>query len=119
MRFSLSILPLFLLVFTFSAHPTNNVSACGGEDSCCKKEPREDDTDTCCKTDQTKQNPCKGDKKGCPCPYSSSNTPSALPDDFPFSQKLPAIGCNSKAAWYFLNKIPPSVYLSVWLPPKI
>ncbi|MFN4254585.1 MAG: hypothetical protein ACK4Q5_06230 [Saprospiraceae bacterium] len=46
--------------------------------------------------------------------------PSALPaEHFQILTWLPLTETRTKADWYFLNKIPAAVYLSVWLPPKI
>jgi hypothetical protein len=113
----------FLLVFAFSAMPTAAAFACGKGADCCKKEVKKEGK-TCCEAhgDHSKKDDCGGDcgKKGCPCPHPAPNAPSALPaDHFQIPARLPLAETRSKADWYFLNKIPAAVYLSLWLPPKI
>lgn len=108
----------FLLVFAFAAMPTTTAFACGKDEDCCKKEVKKEGK-TCC--DVYGERPEKDDcgKHRCPCPPAPS-APSALPTDhFQISERLPLGEVHSKADWYFLNKIPAAVYLSVWLPPKI
>ena len=123
MRFLTAISLPFLLVFAFSAMPTTAAFACGTGANCCKKEVKKE-ADSCCKShgENEKKKDCDGDcgKKGCPCPHPASSAPSALPaTNVQFSPSQPRIEQQSKANWYFLNKIPAAVYLSIWLPPKI
>lgn len=113
----------FLLVFAFAAMPTTTAFACGKGADCCKTAVKKEGK-TCCDThgDHPEKDDCGGGcgKKGCPCPHPAPSAPSALPPAHnPFYAPHLCIEQQSKADWYFLNKIPAAVYLSVWLPPKI
>lgn len=113
----------FLLAFAFSALPTTAASACNKGAGCCNNEavkvPK-----TCSEAygDRSGKNGCGGDcgNQDCPCPHPAPNALSALPTDhFQTPTQLPLVETRSKADWYYLNKIPAAVYLSVWLLPKI
>ena len=113
----------FLLVFAFSAMPTAAAFACGKGADCCKKEDKKE-RKSCCDAhgDRPEKDGCGGDcgKKDCPCPHAMPYASSALPADHSqIPARLPLAETRSKADWYFLNKIPAAVYLSLWLPPKI
>lgn len=115
-------LPL-LLAFAFSAMPKSAAFACGKGADCCKKEDKKE-RKSCCDAhgDRPEKDGCGGDcgKKDCPCPHAMPYASSALPaDHFQTPTRLPLAETRSKADWYFLNKIPAAVYLSLWLPPKI
>jgi len=103
--------------------PTTTAFACGKDGDCCKKELKKEGK-TCCDahSERPEKDDCgsSGSEHHCPCPHPAPSTLSALPaDHFQISERLPLAEARSKVDWYFLNKIPAAVYLSVWLPPKI
>lgn len=112
----------FLLAFAFAAMPTAAAFACGEGVDCCKTAVKKE-RETCCDThsDRPEKDGYGGDcrKHGCPCPHPAPNAPAALPAEHPFFAQGSLTARRSKADWYFLNKIPAAVYLSIWLPPKI
>jgi len=116
-----------LLVCAFSAAPTAAAFACGTGADCCKKEAKTE-RKACCQQTEGHAAPCQKHKdcggncgdNGCPCPSHSTTCgfqPPALMSFEPSRLSVP--DALTKADWYFLNKIPAAVYLSVWLPPKI
>lgn len=131
MKFLFSIFFSFLLVFVLVALPTSNASACGG--ACCKKEQKEvkKEKKNCCskkkkkcndtKENQEDKNGCGGDcgSTGCHCPSPTFHF-SAISIIRAFDlQAVISDFYLPKTSWYFDEKIPNSVYLSLWLPPKI
>lgn len=122
MRLFASLSLPFLLALAFFALPTTAAFACGRGADCCTKEVKKA-AKNCCNAhgDHEEKKGCGGDcgKKGCPCPSSALGTPTALPAEHPALAQRLSTETRSKADWYFLNKIPAAVYLSVWLPPKI
>ncbi len=131
MKFLFSIFFSSVLVFVLVALPTSNASACGG--ACCKKEQKEvkKEKKNCCskkkkncndnKENQDDKNGCDGDcgKKGCHCPQQTSYNTSMISPIIELKFPKHNYSYKSQTNWYYLEKIPNSVYLSVWLPPKI
>lgn len=126
-RFLTTISIPIMLVILFTGFSTTAV-ACAGSGGCCKKEVKTSEK-SCCKKANSLDKTCKdhtackgscGDS-GCPCPQSSctSNFQALASAVFVFPNSWDASDIHTKADWYFLNKIPAAVYLSVWLPPKI
>ncbi len=121
----MSIIRICILVSVFFALPIPAAVACGGGSDCCKKEIKTD-TKNCCQTDAAcsdspqQQDNCGGDcgKQGCPCPQVAFGL-AGLPVEIQTCAAFPAPGIASKSVWYFLNRIPKDVFLSIWLPPKI
>ena len=58
-----------------------------------------------------------GDKSCCCSPNFSFSAVQTVPIDIKL--KNPTIFLSYKAGWYYDEKIPNSVYLAIWLPPKI
>lgn len=123
MKLITSIFFTFALIFAFAAVPTNSAYACGGDSkSCCKKEVKKnDDTKECCGKKGKNKKGCDGDcgKKDCHCPQQISHNTSIIAPII--EMKLPNHNFSYKPLtnWYYLERIPNSVYLSLWLPPKI
>lgn len=128
MRFSAYIVYSLLLTCLFSALSSTPALACGGSKGCCKKETAKTVRKTCCNTsEQTGCDFCKTHKgckgncsgKSCPCSHSTNSGFQAFLTQGVFVCPLPEDPSFTKADWYFLNKIPAAVYLSIALPPKI
>ena len=125
MKILTSILLPFLLAFAFVAAPTGEAVACESGGGCCKKEAKSEQK-SCCSDNGDQSSPCDdgdgcgGDcgHKGCHCP---PTCPVAQIANIPVRPALnpPTPTLSGKAAWYFINKIPCAVYLSIWLPPKL
>jgi hypothetical protein len=127
MKFSISILTIYTLIFAFTAMPSMSVFACGQSGGCGEKETCENTTHkkSCCAEEKEQTQPCSDEKdcsgdcgaKGCQCASSFSPVPLFIP----LLENLlsPTAFLPKKATWYYLNKIPNAVYLSIWLPPKI
>lgn len=122
----MKLLTSILLMLAFAVAPTSTALACGGSESCCKKEGQKEKGENSCSDNETENsNPCNEKKdcggdcgnKGCHCPttFSTAQLIVSLPIKFALSNFCPP----KKAAWYYLNKIPKAVYLAIWLPPKI
>jgi hypothetical protein len=125
MKFSFSILTIYTLIFAFTAMPSMSAFACGKSGSCGNNETQENTTPqkSCCAEEQAQpcgdEKDCAGDcgGKGCQCASSFTHVPLLLHSiENPIS---PVAFLPKKAIWYYLNKIPNAVYLSIWLPPKI
>lgn len=132
MKLLSSIFFSFALVIAFVALPSSNAFACGG--SCCKKEQQEVKKDkeikekSCCCKKKKDNKEEKNDKKGCGgdcgsdgC-HCSSSTFSFGAATLICQISLQSVATDfylPKTNWYFDEKMPNSVYLSVWLPPKI
>ncbi|MBL7780781.1 MAG: hypothetical protein JNM22_06150 [Saprospiraceae bacterium] len=126
MKFLSSIFLPFALMLVFLAAPTSNAFACGGGESCGKREEQKGSQEkSCCSQETDYSKPCNdkkdrgGDcgKKNCHCPTTFSHGQIAVAA--PLKLALPIYCLPKKAAWYYLNKTPSAVYLSIWLPPKI
>ena len=118
-----SIFFTFTLIFAFVAVPTNSAYACGGgSKSCCKKEvKKDDDTKECCGKKGKNKKDCDGGcgKKGCHCPQQTSHNTTIIAPIIVITLPKHNFSYKSLSNWYYLEKIPNSVYLSLWLPPKI
>ncbi len=127
MKFFTSIFFTLSLMFAFVATPTNSAYACGGDSkSCCKKEVKNEttkgnDTQNCCGKKGKNKKGCDGDcgKKGCHCPQQTSHNTSIIAQIIEMKFPNHNFTYKSLTNWYYLEKIPNSVYLSLWLPPKI
>lgn len=116
---------LLILILGFFLMPSTDVLACGGNKECCKKEFKTAKTDKkgCC--DASKKQPEKNSKKhdcdgkcgdsACHCPISVH----FAIHNFIIITLPKSIIFTSIIDWYFLDENPQSVYLSLWLPPKI
>lgn len=127
MKLTTSIFFTLALMFAFVAAPTNSAVACGGgSKSCCKKEvkkevEKDNDTKSCCKKKGKNKKGCDGDcgKKGCHCPQQTCSYASIITPTIELKLPKHNYSYKSKTNWYFLETVPNSVYLSLWLPPKI
>ena len=115
------LLILAIMLFGFFLIPNASVIACGGKMTCCKKEVQHNkvEKNNCCHADkkhhkQEEKDDCGG-KCTCNCPafiqFALLNF-----HTIPFSNP---VFFSFKNDWRFLDVNPQSVYLSVWLPPKI
>jgi hypothetical protein len=123
MKLMTSIYFTLALMFAFVAAPTNSAFACGGgSESCCKKEVKKDsDTKSCCNKKGKNKKGCDGNcgKKGCHCPQQTCSNASIIPQIIEINFPKHNFSLKSQTNWYYLEKIPNSVYLSLRLPPKI
>ena len=112
-------------MFAFTAMPSMSAFACGKSGSCGNNETQENTTHkkSCCAEEN--EQPCGNEKdcagdcggKGCQCASSFSHAQLFIQL---FENLIsPIATLPKKATWYYLNKIPNAVYLSIWLPPKI
>ncbi len=121
------LLSALTLVFCFAS--ASYTLACACSKDCCKKEIKKTvHPKACCaqsnqtsQTNQTNQDKnCGGtcgDKGRC-CPVVFSM--SALPASAIFLKiTYPVFSLSKKADWYYRQVLPNSVFLSIWLPPKI
>lgn len=115
------LLILAIMLFGLFLMPNVSVIACGGKMNCCKKEVQHNKVEkkNCCHEDkkhhkQEEKDDCGG-KCTCSCPTFIQFALSSF-HTIPFSNP---VFFSSKNQWYFLDVNPQSVYLSVWLPPKI
>lgn len=113
----------FALMLAFVSAPADTAIACSKGGNCTKMEVKKN----CCgeKDDDhfkpcSKKDGCDGEcgQKGCRCPQTCS-VGQFLDTPIQFALNPFISHFSSKADWYFLNKIPAAVYLSVWLPPQI
>lgn len=117
------IFPLFVLLTTM---PFNTTFACGSgsNENCCKKEVKqvvnsccqknEKHNTTCGKTNNEKGNP---DHQDCHCPSTCNNILVALVSEI--KQISTFIELNESSTWFFPQVTPPTVYITIWIPPKI
>jgi|GEM_PF-1700421 len=125
MKLLVSISLSAVMVLLLSAIPTA-AYACGGNSDCCEKTTKtqsEKAESACC---QGHSNPSENDKKdcggdcsnsGCGCFCSFVHAGVTIPTDEVLLQFVFIF--SKKAALYFRESTPESVYLSVWLLPKI
>jgi hypothetical protein len=108
---------LLILILGFFLIPSVDAVACGGNKECCKKEIKTSKAEKkdCCNS--SKKHDCGGKcgDSACNCPVSvhialSSFTNITLPKSTIFTSEID---------WHFLDGNRQSVYLSLWLPPKI
>jgi hypothetical protein len=113
-------------MLAFMAAPINPALACGGSETCCKKEVQEQHIEkTDCEKETEDLHSCNNEKdcggecgkKDCHCPSTFSSAQFAVPLSIKLA--LPDFCPPKKSAWFYLHKIPKSIYLSIWLPPKI
>jgi hypothetical protein len=121
--------PIFLplvLMLVFGLVPTTNVRACGNE--CCETTAKKDakNLKNCCENDGGQNTPCEKNHdcgghchgNSCHCgPIFSFIQPKndGVRVDLRFSFSF----ISTKAGWYFKQKIPTDVFLSIFLPPKL
>jgi hypothetical protein len=127
MKLSISILTIYTLIFAFTAMSPVSVFACGKSSGCGKKETCENTTSkkSCCSAEKEQAQPCGDERdcagdcgdKGCQCAASFSHAQLFI--QLVENLLSPIAFLPKKATWYYLNKIPNAVYLSIWLPPKI
>jgi hypothetical protein len=116
---------LLVFIFGFFLMPSVDAVACGGNKECCKKEIKTSKTEkkSCCNSPKkhhekdSKKHDCGGKygDSACNCPVSAHF---ALPNFTTISHPKSFI-IASQTDWHFLNGNHQSVYLSLWLPPKI
>jgi hypothetical protein len=116
--------PLFVL---FTSIPVNVAFACGNgsnNGNCCKKDVKQEVNSCCQKTNKhestcgdsnnEKENP---NHKDCHCPSTCINTFVAVVSDIKLISPFKVH--NESSTWFFPLVAPPTVYLSIWIPPKI
>lgn len=116
---------LLILILGFFLMPSVDALACGGNKECCKKEIKIAKTDKkgCCNASQkhhqkdSKKHDCGGKcgDSACHCPVSIHF---ALSNFINITLPKSTI-ITSLTDWHFINGNRQSVYLSLWLPPKI
>ena len=121
MRFITLLFSTTVVLLVFAALSPSTAIACGENKVCCTEKKTQDCENTPLKNSNDKQT-CGGtcNDNTCHCPQVLLNLITDLPTEQ--VQVLPwrlILEKQSKADWYFLNKIPAAVYLSIWLPPKI
>ncbi len=127
MKLIASIFFTFALLFAFVAASTTSAFACGASSkSCCKKEVKEEtkkdnDTKSCCDKKGKNKKDCSDDcgKKGCHCPQQTWSNALMIAPIIEMKLSKHNFSYTSKTNWYYLEKIPNAVFLSLWLPPKI
>ena len=128
---------LFLLLSLFAAVPTDYAWACGNHGnrstagfqqdahrkSCCgRKDERFAIAEHQCNCEKEHPGqPCSGNAGGhCQCPNVGGGCASALVSGLPISSNtLPTDVTAMRQAFYFAERQPEAVYLSVWQPPKL
>ncbi len=110
----ISILGFFLMSKT-------DVVACEAGHCCCKKEVKKSNSTSkkCCNSESThhkkEESSKKCNDKSCQCLSFSHLAIPNLEPEF----RLKSVFITSLTGWYYLDKAPQSIYLSLRLPPKI
>lgn len=97
---------------TASVHKPEKKVSCEKKSCCCKNS----ESKKSCDKHKSCDGKC-GDKSCCCAPNFSFAAITTVVIDIKL--KNPTIFLSSKASWYYDEKIPNSVYLAIWLPPKI
>jgi hypothetical protein len=126
MKFFANLFLPIVLMLVFGLLPTTNVAACGND--CCKKETKKaaQKSSECCQKGANKDAPCEknndcgGDCQGNSCQCAPIIIFISPKNEVGWVDLKPTyFVISTKANWYFLQKIPTDVFLSIFLPPKL